>query len=30
MKGEQSVSVDGRDKNAKTLRKDWQGVWARF
>jgi len=26
MKGEQFIRVKGRDKNAKTLRKFWQGV----
>jgi len=26
MKGEQFIRVKGRDKNAKTLRKLWQGV----
>jgi hypothetical protein len=30
MKGEQLSRIKGRDKNAKTLRKDWQGGWAGF
>jgi hypothetical protein len=30
MKGEQVGRVKGRDKNAKTLREVWQGVWAGF